>query len=130
MHTISGCFLSRLEESFLRVSKEPGDIATLILSTFITMNFKFLRASASIFSHFTSHASRFTLWLLLLQPLAFSLQPSPASAAVNWYSWRGPHQTGVSLERGLPDKIPNKEAALWVADFPGQSTPVIANGKL
>src|SRR5882672_10679239 len=36
----------------------------------------------------------------------------------------------MSLEKNLPDKIPNKEAALWVADFPGQSAPVIANGKL
>src|SRR5439155_23000492 len=35
-----------------------------------------------------------------------------------------------SIERGLPDKIPNKEAALWVADFPGQSSPVIANGRV
>src|SRR5690242_9152555 len=51
-------------------------------------------------------------------------------AAANWFSFRGPAQTGFSAERGLPDKIPNKEAALWVVDFPGQSTPVIAHGKL
>ena len=93
------------------------------------MNFDSLRASA-IVSRLTPHASRLTLSLLLLQPLAFSLQISSASAAVNWYSWRGPNQTGFSIERGLPDKIANKEAALWVADFPGQSTPVVANGKL
>lgn len=47
-----------------------------------------------------------------------------------WLAWRGPQQNGMSLEKNLPDKIPNKEAALWVADFPGQSAPVIANGKL
>jgi outer membrane protein assembly factor BamB len=93
------------------------------------MNFKSPRGSP-IVSRVAHHAARITLSLLLLQPLAFSLQPSSASAAVNWYSWRGPNQTGFSSERGLPDKIPNKEAALWVADFPGQSTPVIANGKL
>src|SRR5881409_3100811 len=46
-----------------------------------------------------------------------------------WLSWRGPQQTGTSLEKGLPDKIDGSEA-LWTADFPGQSTPVIANGKL
>jgi outer membrane protein assembly factor BamB len=53
-----------------------------------------------------------------------------APAATGWLSWRGPQQTGMSLERNLPDKIANKDAALWVADFPGQSTPVIANGKV
>ena len=46
-----------------------------------------------------------------------------------WYDWRGPFQTGVSLEKGLPDKIDSKKP-LWTADFPGQSAPVIANGKL
>lgn len=46
-----------------------------------------------------------------------------------WLSWRGPEQTGVSRETGLPDKIA-AEQALWVADYPGQSAPVIANGKL
>src|ERR1051325_7169516 len=46
-----------------------------------------------------------------------------------WLSWRGPQQTGFSLEKNLPDRIAVKEP-LWVADFPGQSTPVIANGKL
>src|SRR4051794_21335120 len=46
-----------------------------------------------------------------------------------WLDWRGPYQTGVSDEKGLPDKIDAK-AALWSVDFPGQSAPVIANGKL
>jgi outer membrane protein assembly factor BamB len=46
-----------------------------------------------------------------------------------WLNMRGPQQTGLSLEKNLPDKLATKDA-LWVADFPGQSTPVIANGKL
>jgi outer membrane protein assembly factor BamB len=46
-----------------------------------------------------------------------------------WLSWRGPDQNGTSRETGLPDKIEVK-SALWTADFPGQSAPVIANGKL
>lgn len=46
-----------------------------------------------------------------------------------WLSWRGPNQNGTSPETGLPDKIEAKDA-LWTADFPGQSAPVIANGKL
>ncbi len=46
-----------------------------------------------------------------------------------WLDWRGPFQTGVSLEKGLPEKVDGKKP-LWTADFPGQSAPVIANGKL
>lgn len=52
-----------------------------------------------------------------------------AGAVQGWLDWRGPQQTGASLETGLPDKVDAK-AALWTADFPGQSAPVIANGKL
>ena len=58
-----------------------------------------------------------------------SLLPT-ASAAVNgWLSWRGPNQNGASPEKGLPDTL-DAAKPLWMADFPGQSTPVIANGKL
>ena len=57
-------------------------------------------------------------------------KPAKIGAVVEgWLDWRGPYQTGVSLEKGLPEKIDAK-AALWTADFPGQSAPVIANGKL
>src|SRR5467141_4241892 len=55
--------------------------------------------------------------------------PLPAAPVRGWLNWRGPQQNGSSLEKNLPDKIVVKDA-LWVADFPGQSTPVIANGKL
>src|SRR5689334_17073970 len=55
---------------------------------------------------------------------------SAQAAVKGWLSWRGPQQNGMSIERNLPEKIPNKEAALWVADFPGQSTSVVANGKV
>lgn len=59
-----------------------------------------------------------------------SASATPQFAPVKgWLSWRGPDQNGTSREVGLPDKIDAKDA-LWVADFPGQSTPVIANGKL
>ncbi len=51
------------------------------------------------------------------------------TGALGWLDWRGPLQTGVSLEKGLPAKVDAK-TALWTADFPGQSAPVIANGKL
>jgi outer membrane protein assembly factor BamB len=46
-----------------------------------------------------------------------------------WLSWRGPQQNGTSLEKNLPDRVDPKKP-LWVADFPGQSTAVVANGKL
>ena len=52
-----------------------------------------------------------------------------AGAARGWLNWRGPHQNGTSAETGLPDKI-DPNAALWTADYPGASTPVIASGRL
>ena len=60
---------------------------------------------------------------------ALALAVSNFGAVDGWLSWRGPNQNGSSTETGLPDKVdPSKP--LWVADFPGQSSPVIANGKL
>ncbi len=52
-----------------------------------------------------------------------------AAPVHGWLDWRGPQQNGSSQEKNLPDRVMIKEA-LWTADFPGQSTPVIANGKL
>ncbi len=59
-----------------------------------------------------------------------SSKPAAAAEGVKgWLDWRGPLQTGVSLEKGLPEKLDVKKT-LWTADFPGQSSPVIANGRL
>jgi len=69
---------------------------------------------------------RLMAWVLLSGGLPSLATASPARG---WLSWRGPQQNGSSMEKGLPEHIAVKEA-LWVADFPGQSTPVIANGKL
>ena len=55
--------------------------------------------------------------------------PAKTGAVTGWLAWRGPSQNGTSPETGLPDKVDAKKP-LWVADFPGQSTPVIANGRL
>ncbi|MBI3417493.1 MAG: PQQ-binding-like beta-propeller repeat protein [Verrucomicrobia bacterium] len=52
-----------------------------------------------------------------------------AAPVEGWLSWRGPDQNGTSREKGLPEKI-EVDRALWTAAFPGQSSPVIANGKL
>ncbi len=54
---------------------------------------------------------------------------SCSGAVKGWLDWRGPNQNGTSQEKGFPQKIDGK-SALWSASFPGQSTPVIANGKL
>jgi outer membrane protein assembly factor BamB len=46
-----------------------------------------------------------------------------------WLNWRGPQQNGTSTEKNLPDKVDPRKS-LWVQNFPGASTPVVANGKL
>src|SRR3569832_2349104 len=46
-----------------------------------------------------------------------------------WLSWQVLQQTGYSLEKNLPDQA-DPAKPLWSVDFPGQSTPVIANGKV
>jgi outer membrane protein assembly factor BamB len=66
---------------------------------------------------------------LLVLGLALAWQHSSSGAVTGWLDWRGPFQNGTSQEKGLPDKIDGKKT-LWTADLPGQSTPVIANGKL
>lgn len=58
--------------------------------------------------------------------VSFSLNAAPVRG---WLNWRGPNQNGASLEKNLPDKIDPKNP-LWIADFPGQSSPVVANGKI
>jgi outer membrane protein assembly factor BamB len=57
-------------------------------------------------------------------------KPAASAAGVpGWFNWRGPAQNGTSPETGLPDKVDAKKP-LWTADFPGQSAPVIAGGRL
>jgi outer membrane protein assembly factor BamB len=60
---------------------------------------------------------------------AVVLFDASAEPAKGWLDWRGPERLGLSREKDLPDRI-NARDALWVADFPGQSAPVIANGRL
>ncbi|MEK7780273.1 MAG: PQQ-binding-like beta-propeller repeat protein [Verrucomicrobiota bacterium] len=61
--------------------------------------------------------------------LVLSAALASAAPVTGWLSWRGPDQNGMSRETGLPDKV-DPQNPLWRVDFPGQSTPVIANGKL
>lgn len=67
--------------------------------------------------------------LSVLASVVFVIPAFGAAPVRGWLSWRGPQQNGISLEKGLPETI-NVANALWTAEFPGQSTPVIANGKL
>jgi len=63
--------------------------------------------------------------LFLLAALATPL----AADVTGWLDWRGPLQTGVSLESGLPSKCePGSE--LWTHELHGAGTPVIADGLL
>ncbi|MCH7227599.1 PQQ-binding-like beta-propeller repeat protein [Haloferula sp. A504] len=66
-----------------------------------------------------------------MRPLLLSLTLAlPLAAGVTgWTSWRGPLQTGASLESGLPAKTePGGE--LWTYELKGAGTPVIADGLL
>ena len=57
---------------------------------------------------------------------SFLAQAAPVQG---WLNWRGPLHDSVSAEKGLPTAIKASEA-LWSTEFPGQSTPVIADGRL
>ncbi len=55
------------------------------------------------------------------------------AAADNWSSWRGPEQTGVSRDTGLPDTFavgskPNN--VIWRAPYGGITTPVVQNNRV
>lgn len=65
--------------------------------------------------------------LVLAGRLGLDAVAGPVSG---WLAWRGPEQNGTSRETGLPARIASAAEALWVADFPGKSTPVVADGRL
>jgi outer membrane protein assembly factor BamB len=67
--------------------------------------------------------------LIVLTLLGVGLAASTSAAVNGWLNWRGPEQSGVSRETGLPDQV-DPANPLWRVEFPGASTPVIANGKL
>jgi outer membrane protein assembly factor BamB len=66
--------------------------------------------------------------LLTLATFAGRLS-SPAAPVTGWLNWRGPEQSGVSREKGLPTKL-DAHHPLWEVDFPGQSAPVITGNRL
>lgn len=57
--------------------------------------------------------------------------PAAQAAVRGWLDWRGPEQTGVSRETGLPDKwVLGGANHRWTLDLAGGGTPVIASNKL
>ncbi len=61
-----------------------------------------------------------------------ALSPSAHAKKVDgWLSWRGPLQTGVSLEKNLPDNLNLEgENHLWSYPVKGGGAPVIADGRV
>ena len=78
-------------------------------------------------------ATLLTLSFAFVAPQAHAAKKTPKpeveTGVHGWLDWRGPFQTGVSVEKGLPEKL-DAQHPLWTANFPGQSAPVIANGRL
>ena len=66
-----------------------------------------------------------------MRPLLLSLLlATPLLADVTgWIDWRGPLQTGASLEKNLPDHL-DPDKPLWIYEVQGAGTPVIADGLL
>jgi len=68
--------------------------------------------------------------LRLIAPACWilALLPAATATAADWTQWRGPLQTGVSLEKFENHVYPEKP--LWTSPLPGQGTPLVIDGKL
>jgi outer membrane protein assembly factor BamB len=54
-----------------------------------------------------------------------------AASAADWYTWRGPWNTGVSPETNLPETwSPEGENLIWKAPYGCRSTPLVLNGRV
>jgi outer membrane protein assembly factor BamB len=68
-------------------------------------------------------------------PLLALLAWAAAADGGDWSNWRGPHQNGVSDERGLPDKFSANPKApdsnvVWRTPSGGISTPIVQHGRV
>lgn len=64
-------------------------------------------------------------------PLAPPTPATPKAGPVQgWLHWRGPHQTGVSDETGLPKFWEGAAEPLWTKDLAGRGAPVAAGDRL
>ena len=71
------------------------------------------------------------LLLAVLATASLTLMSVLSAKSVDgWLSWRGPLQSGVSLERNLPDSLElDGEDHLWSYPIKGGGAPVIADGR-
>ncbi len=61
--------------------------------------------------------------------LAVASPAQDQDAAIRgWLSWRGPLQTGQSMEKGLPEQVSLEKG--WSYTVRGRGTPVVANGRV
>jgi len=61
----------------------------------------------------------------------FGAEAPKRELAEGWLSWRGPLQTGASLETGLVEEITlGGEGHLWSYAVHGRGTPVVSNGRV
>lgn len=71
---------------------------------------------------------------VILALLLASIAVAPASVAKSvdgWLSWRGPLQSGASLEKNLPDSLDlDGDPHLWSYPVNGGGAPVIADGRV
>src|SRR4030095_7947359 len=103
----------------LPASRDPQSLSLMQFSSRFTLAAAFLLAASPAFPAEKKKNTK-----------TAKAEPAKAAAGVaGWINWRGPLQNGTSPETGLPDKLDGKKP-LWTADFPGQSAPVIFNGKL
>ena len=72
---------------------------------------------------------------LLFSTTTTSAQNAPQPEPMDWPSWRGPEQNGISREKGLPESWDpdggEGSNVLWKRDdLGGRSTPIVMQGKL
>ncbi len=69
--------------------------------------------------------SHVVVWVCSIVLLAGS------ASAGDWHQWRGPEQTGVSPEKGLPESWSAEgENLLWTNKVGGMSSPIVMNGRV
>ncbi len=75
--------------------------------------------------------SKRSFWagLAILSAAYLGVSTSAFAGVRGWLNWRGPQQNGTSTEKNLPDKIEAKKP-LWMNNYRGASTPVVADGKV
>ena len=85
--------------------------------------------------------TRFVVLFNLAGSITLAQAPAPPAAAptkpasatgYDWPNWRGPAQSGLSLETGLPkpEEWVSKESITWTADIRARGTPVVFGGRV